>query len=322
MTRLEELVPMDDAEWDAALAATGLPFRFSHRAAAGRALETAIPSYRFTPYRAAYDDGSSILFPLVAVTRQLRSLSMLLGMPFSLEGTPLPLAGTPSAPHVDALFRELGALALYGGAGGSPPALGQVTHAVTHALDLSEGFDAVWSGSFTAKNRNVCRKAERAGVTVADESATGAADYWALYEMTARGWGADQPPYPRELFAALLASGAAELWLARLDGRPVAGALLLRGSHDLLYWSGAMDREHAGVAPSNAVLRVAIESACSRGVGYLDFGASTGLPGVEAFKRSFGATPREFISVALSSRRQRSLEWSRRHVARGLGRAR
>ena len=168
----------------------------------------------------------------------------------------------------------------------------------------------------------MCRKAEREGVTVADESQTAAEDYYALYEKTARGWGREQPPYPRELFAALIGSGAAELWIGRLEGRPVAGALVLRGSHDLLYWSGAMDREHASVAPSNAVLRALIESACGRGIDYLDFGASTGLPGVEAFKRSFGATPREFISISLSSRRHRGLEWSRRHVARGLGRAR
>ena len=132
MSRLEGLVALDDADWDAALGATGLPFRFSHRAAAGRALETAIPSYRYSPYRADYGDGSSLLFPLVEVRRQLRSLSMLQGMPFGLEGTPLPLAGATQAAHVEALFRELGshgALALYGGAGGSPPALGQVTHA-------------------------------------------------------------------------------------------------------------------------------------------------------------------------------------------------
>jgi lipid II:glycine glycyltransferase (peptidoglycan interpeptide bridge formation enzyme) len=257
------------------------------------------------------------LFPLVAMKRQLRSLSMLLGMPLGLEGTPIMLTGALDAGHVEAFFnasRDHGAVAIYGGAGGSPPAVGKVTHMETHVLDLSAGFEAVWNGSFTAKNRNVCRKADKAGVVVADETATGGDDYYALYESIAEGW--DRDALPKELFEALLASGSAELWMARLDGRPAAGALLLRGSSDLLYWSGAMNREFGSLAPSNAVLKTAVESACERGIDYLDFGASAGLPGVESFKRSFGATARDYIGIELSSRRHRGLESARRRLQR------
>jgi hypothetical protein len=317
--RLEELARLGDEEWDAALVASGRPYRFSHRAAAGRALERAFPSYEFTPCRATYDDGSAALFPLVKVNRKLPSLSMVLGMPLGLEGTPLALEGTLTGEHLRAALGELGGsgfMAVYGGAGSSPPPTGDVASNVTHALDLRYGYDAVWKNSFTAKNRNVCRKAEREGVVVEQADRGASDDYWALYATLTRSWGYDTPPYPRELFQAFMDSGEAELWLARLDGKLVAGALLLCGSNDLLYWSGAMDREHANVAPSNAVLRTVIESACERGIEYVDFGASTDLPGVEAFKRSFGATARDYIAVSWSSRRHRTLEWSRRQVAR------
>lgn len=319
LARVASLTQLTDQEWDAALLATGLPFRFSHRAAAGRALEAAFPSYRFAPCRVDYDDCSSILFPLVRVIRRVSSLSMALGMPLSLEGTPLPLAGAVQPGHIRALFGVLqgcGTLELSGGAGGSPPAVGRVTASVTHALDLVEGFGAVWSHAFTAKNRNMCRKAERSGVSVALESTSeGAAGYHALYAASARSWGHTEAPYPGKLFTALVSSGHAELWLARLAGELVAGALLLRGSDDLLYWSGAMNREYRSVAPSNAVIRAAIEAACDRGVRYIDFGASAGLPGVEAFKRSFGAQPREYLVISLSSWRYRRLEQAQ-HLCR------
>jgi lipid II:glycine glycyltransferase (peptidoglycan interpeptide bridge formation enzyme) len=249
---------------------------------------------------------------------------MLLGMPLGLEGTPLPLAGAVTAGHVTSMFSAVGghgSIAIHGGAGGSPPPAGRVSRWVTHALDLREGFEAVWKGSFTAKNRNVCRKAERAGVTVSRVGAERAGDYYALYAAMTRTWGYATPPYPRELISALLDTDDAELWLAYLGDELAAGALLMGGSGDLLYWSGAMNREHAQVAPSNAVLRTVIESACTRGIEYLDFGASTGLPGVEAFKRSFGASAREYTEVSWSSWRHRALESSRRRLAGLRGRA-
>jgi CelD/BcsL family acetyltransferase involved in cellulose biosynthesis len=62
------------------------------------------------------------------------------------------------------------------------------------------------------------------------------------------------------------------------------------------------------LAPSNALLSEAIKAACSRGVSYLDFGASEGLPGVEKFKQSFGAQAREYGYAEMRSLRYRVLE--------------
>ena len=140
------------------------------------------------------------------------------------------------------------------------------------------------------------------------------AAYWSLYETASRERGHAQPSHPRELFSALLDSGHAELWLARLDGRVLAGGMMLRGSDDLLYWSGAMDRRHQAVAPSNAVLREAIRSACSQDIAYFDFGASSGNAGVERFKGA-GPTMRASTSgivISLVSCR-RSLEAATGH---------
>jgi hypothetical protein len=318
-----ELTSVSDAEWDALLARSGRPYRYSHRAAAGRAFEAAYPSYRYAPLHVTYGDGSEMLFALVGVQRRVRQLAMALGMPLGLEGAPVPLRGVVTGAHLEQLFAALdgiGQLVVSGGAGGSPPDVGASSTNETHVVDLRRGFDTLWNDVFGAKTRNMCRKAERAGVEVTRDTSDPAVDaYYALYAKAAAGWGYGEPPYPRALFEALLAGGDAELWIARLDGRPVGGAIVLRGSHDLCYWSASVDREHRDVAPGNAILRAVIESGCDRGFEYADLGGSTGLPGVAAFKRSFGGSPVEYRSISLTTKAHRVLEGSRRRLARSRG---
>lgn len=306
---LEELAP---DRWDAELGASQRPFRFSHRAALGIAFQAAFASHRQLLARCEFDDGTCLLAPLVRVQRRLGALSLALGMPLGLEGVPIVLAGEPTGDHLAVIFGGLepcGRLELFGGAGGSPPAAGTVTRGYTHTLDLTPGYESLWDSTFPAKTRNMVRKAERSGVTVAREDSPAAIEaYWELYRASALGWGYRAPPYPRALFSGLLESEHAHLWLARVEEDVAAGAVLLEGSHDLLYWSGAMNRDFRHVAPSNAIIRAVIEEACQRGLSYLDFGSSTGLSGVEAFKRSFGAQLSPYTSVSLSNWRHRQLE--------------
>lgn len=301
---LETLRVLGAEEWDAALAGSRQPYRFSHRASAGVAFAAAFDSYEHTPCLAVFSDSTELLLPLVMVRRRWRRLEGRLGMPLSLEGTPISLAGRCEKAHLRALPAALGypgVLQIHGGAGGSPPPVGRVTRGVTHVLDLRPGFESLWADSFGGKNRNSFRKAEREGVTAARcTDSESWATYAALYRQATTDWGYERPPYPDALFDALAACPDADLWLARHDDRVVAGAVLLRGSSDVLYWSGAMDRSAQRLAPVNLVLGHAIRRSCEEGLEYFDFGASSGLDGVDAFKRSFGAQPREYNDAELS----------------------
>lgn len=322
--RLDDVRRLPADAWDEALAASGQRFRFSHRAEAGLELERAYPSYEALRLEASWSDGSRWLLPLVRVRRRLRVLDRLEGMPLGWEGTPLdvgtPMGGGagaaldtgvedgestgeaagPGQDRLRPLLRSLGggSIRVNGGPWGTPPGAGR--EAVGHAsvLDLTPGWDRIWSAAFSGKNRTSCRKAEKGGV-VARPDADGehVADYWRLYSDAATGWGYETPPYPRALVEGLARSPHAELWMAFVGERPAAGALLLAGSHDLFYWSGAMDRELGGLYPANAVLRHAIEAACARGYETFDFGASAGLDGVRRFKESFGAEPRPVFAA-------------------------
>jgi hypothetical protein len=315
MTAVDTLELLADDAWDAALASTGADYRFSHRAAAGRAFEAAYEEYAFEPYRVAYDDGVVALVPLVRARRRLDALTMMQGMPLGLEGTPVVLDGALEPDHVQGLFDALdaGRLTMNGGAGGSPPTNGAGSVATTHILDLTLGFERLWTESFSPTNRNKVRKAEKRGIQIADETDAGLADtYYDIYAAASEKWGYATPPYPRNLFAALLDSGEAELWLAREDGEAVAGSILLRGTSDILYWSTATLPGKQGLAPNNALLSGAIQTACERGVRYLDFGASAGLPGVQKFKESFGAQAVDYSAIDVRSLRYRALERLRR----------
>ena len=119
--------------------------------------------------------------------------------------------------------------------------------------------------------------------------------------VAAAGWGYDEPPYPAELFSALVESARRSSGWRGSTARPIAGALLLEGSEDILYWSGAMDREHQGVAPSNAIIRDAIAAACERGCRTSTSGRVASSPASSASRRasvrsSASSTPSRFSS--------------------------
>jgi hypothetical protein len=310
--RVQELSALSDREWDDVVGATGVPFRFSHRADAGRAFEAAYDGYAFEPVQVRYDDGTAMLVPLVRIQRRLKPLTTMMGMPLGLEGTPLTIEGRVGPQHLRGLFGALdacGRLVVHGGAGASPPVAGDTSRATTHILDLRPGYDVLWTDAFSSANRNSCRKAEKASVEVAAERGREAAGiYYDIYASASAKWGYAEPPYPRELVEALLDSSDAELWLAREDGDPIAGAILLHGSEDVLYWSGATLPGRQQLAPNNALLAGAIQVLCERGVRYLDFGASKDLPGVQKFKESFGAMAVDYAIADVTSLGYRALE--------------
>jgi len=310
--RVTELEVLSAEAWDAALRATGTPYRFSHRAAAGRAFEGAYAEYRFEPCRVMYDDGSVALVPLVRARRRLGALTRMEGMPLGLEGTPVVVEGSLGPGHVHGLFDALdacGRLSLHGGGGGSPPANGSEKHATTHVLDLRPGFEVLWTDSFTSKNRNMVRKAEKRGVEIANETAAGRADtYYDIYADASKKWGYAAPPYPRLLFSALMDSGEAELWIAREEGEAVAGLILLRGSSDVLYWSGATVPGKQELAASNALLSEAIRPPVSGASNTSTSARARGSPASSGSRRASARSRATTRSPEVSSLRYRALE--------------
>jgi hypothetical protein len=185
------------------------------------------------------------------------------------------------------------------------------TPRVAHVLDLSEGFEHIWRDCFSGRARRAVRKAERAELTI-ERGTSGAlmSDFYNLYN----GWiirrarerriprlipqMRAEPPGKFSLVGRHLGERCRVL-LARLDGHPVAGLILLVYRNSAIYWRGYSDLELTRRTCANNLLqRIAIEEACKEGCRYYDMGESGGVASLESFKEEFGARPRMFAEYS------------------------
>jgi hypothetical protein len=175
---------------------------------------------------------------------------------------------------------------------------------LAHVLDLEGGFDEVWSRRFPSATRTKIRRAERAGLDVElDTTGRLVPAFYGLYEQSLERWAAKQhepawlarrrgtrrdPLEKFELLARALGD-AFRLWVARLDGRPVAAIVVLVGAN-ASYTRGAMDAEPAGRTFANYLLhRLAIEDACAAGCRWYHMGETGGSASLAHFKTRLGA---------------------------------
>jgi lipid II:glycine glycyltransferase (peptidoglycan interpeptide bridge formation enzyme) len=174
----------------------------------------------------------------------------------------------------------------------------------TYVVDLSGGFEEVWSRTRSSTRRAV-RKAERSNLRVEmDSGGALVADFDRLYRLSVDRWAlAQHEPRilarwrsaranPRRKFemVANRLGGQCSIWLAYVGLRPAAGLIVLRHGAHAKYWRGAMDADLAGPVRANDLLhRLAIEAACSTGCHSYHMGESRPGSGLARFKEGFGA---------------------------------
>jgi hypothetical protein len=188
---------------------------------------------------------------------------------------------------------------------GVVPARAVVVDRRAHLLDLGPGWDALWSKAFTAQRRRGVRTAERRGVTVACGTAGGLLpEFYGLLELATARWARMQhePRWltmarlrrrdPMKKFQAAARSLGARfrVWIASVDGRPVAGMVVLQG-HNAYYFRGAMDETMRDHRPNDLLHARAIEDSCRSGCRSYYMGDSGWSPSAAAFKERFGARP-------------------------------
>jgi len=169
---------------------------------------------------------------------------------------------------------------------------------VTHAIELSGGYESIaegWSKAGGGSAARKIRKAERSGVRVREaDSEKDWSDYVACYETSLERWGDSATlRYSAELFEILrsLRSPHVRLWLASVEGTLAAGALCFYARSHVVYWHGAADAEQFDKRPVNLLMSEIIRDACASGHRWFDFNPSSGHQGVKSFKTSFGARP-------------------------------
>jgi lipid II:glycine glycyltransferase (peptidoglycan interpeptide bridge formation enzyme) len=175
------------------------------------------------------------------------------------------------------------------------------------SVDLREGFDHLFAHSFTSSARRNVRKAERVGVTV-ERDTTGRL-VPQLYELYL-DWTADRAEHsglplwaaatlarrrePLQMFQTLAEAvgDACRVWVARHDGEPIAGAMTFVHGAQAVYFRGySKVAKTRRVYANNLIQSLAMQDACEAGCTSYSMGYSGGVPGLEDFKRSMGATP-------------------------------
>ncbi|MGH7746700.1 MAG: GNAT family N-acetyltransferase, partial [Candidatus Dormibacteria bacterium] len=107
------------------------------------------------------------------------------------------------------------------------------------------------------------------------------------------------------------------VWLARVEGRPVAASLVIQGTN--AYDSrAAMDEEMVKYRANDLILRYAIEDACQAGCRHYYMGESGSSASLAQFKERFGAEPYPYFEYRLErlpiSRTERQIKTAVKRV--------
>jgi FemAB-related protein (PEP-CTERM system-associated) len=163
---------------------------------------------------------------------------------------------------------------------------------VNMILTLPETETALLQG-FDAKLRSQIRRAQRERPTIHYGGDEHLDDFYNVFSHNMRDLGT--PVYSRNLFRNILQCfpECSRIVVARLAGRPVAGAFLI-GHHEMLEipWASALRRvNHLSI--NTLLYWKVLQFAIENGYRYFDFGRSSRDSGTYRFKQQWGAEPNQ-----------------------------
>ena len=149
----------------------------------------------------------------------------------------------------------------------------------TVAINLDQSIDDVWSNEIHSKNRNVIRKAEKAGCTfVVDEKYEHLKDFIRLYDSTMDKLSADGFYYFDDNYYKHLVEGIPNSFLGCVkdaEGKIISAAIFMfSGSIGHYHLSGS-DRSQLSLSPNNMMLWEAAKELQKRGVKRFHLGGGT-----------------------------------------------
>jgi serine/alanine adding enzyme len=140
-----------------------------------------------------------------------------------------------------------------------------------------------------AKLRSQCRRALKDGATVQTGGAELIPGFYQVFAASMRDLGT--PVYPKRWFEVLARhfGNQMKVMLVTLQGRPAAGAVLVRWKDTLEIPWAASAREFNRYSVNMLLYRAALDHAIENGCRVFDFGRSTRGSGTWRFKRQWGA---------------------------------
>ena len=281
---------VDDPRWVALVEHDPHATAFHHPAW----IRAVASSYRFDPFLVTIEEEGRMLtaLPMMRVPRFFGGHRWV-SLPFTDRCQPLGDEG-----QADSLVDELQSARAKAGVEAvevrSPLLLPDSTRLrfVRHVVSLSDDFRAV-ERRFAPSVRRAVRQGRasparvRVGTTEADLSET----FYRLHVATRRRLG--MPVQPKRFFRHLwhgLGPDLCRTLLLEVDGRAIAGVVLLAWKSHLVYKYGASDHHAWKLRPNNVLFQETIEWACANGFTEFDLGRTdTSAASLRRFKRGWGA---------------------------------
>jgi len=319
--KLEIIRPEDDPEWDRFVHQHPLGWLY-HLSAWQRVLESSYPHIRGQILALYSADGRTLraALPLYEVRSRLcghRRVSV----PFATRCDPLVGNAEEFSLLLDAVLdqssRERAARFRISVSSDSPwlrdPRLQRQIRHTGHVIFLDRHPEELLYRMHKNAVRRPLKKAAASGLRI--EEAQGESDlgvFYQLYVRTRRRLGL--PPQPYEFLSSIWrelgASGLAQLLLARLERRTVAGTLLLKYKDRVLAEIGAADPRLPSLPAQHLLDWHAINMAYREGYSYYDLGrCSIQNPGLALFKRRWGSVEIP-LPVHTYNEREKVSQWS------------
>lgn len=172
--------------------------------------------------------------------------------------------------------------------------LSGTTNTFIQRIDLAPLDPSDVTATWEAGERRRVRVATKKGVVIKEATTLDELkEYYQVYEKSLARWGNRATTrYPFSLFEqiwrALAGTPSMRLWLAVVEGKIVAGYLSFYHQRHTVPWHGATDGDYFTFGVSQLCMKRMIEFAKERGYRYFDLTRSSGLRGVEDYKRRLG----------------------------------
>ena len=292
---LEILNPLEIADWDSLVLATGKA-SFFHSSSWARVLHE---SYGYKPiYFCSFQEGNlSFMMPFMEVNSPFtgkRGVSL----PFTDFCDPILSNGSDFRAAVDQV-KEYGKERGWKKAewrGGDFPGASPCSSYFEHILALEEDEEQVFKG-FKGSTRRSVNKAEKERVRVETaDSLEFMESYYRLHCITRRDHGLPPQPFSffRNIHDHVIAKGFGFTVLAFLDDVCVAGGVYFHFGQRAMYKFGASDKGYQHARPNNLVMWEAIRECIRRGCRHFSLGKTeTDNEGLLQFKRGWGTKEKE-----------------------------
>jgi len=165
-----------------------------------------------------------------------------------------------------------------------------------HLIDLSHGFESLWTDTIDNQRKKRTRRARRLGVTVRrGDAGDDLKRFHEIYCGRLTSWG-ENTRHPLKLFATLLERGGdrVRLYVAEHDGRIVGGHFNFYWKNTVTAWNGFTMPESNPFQPGTLLYVECMKQACDEGFDTYNLGESLGKDSLIAFKESLGGVPYDY----------------------------